>query len=81
MTAKNHGGARIGAGRKPSRTAPRAQGIWCGEITQADREYITQTLTPGERHQALLDAADRKAKARHDEIHGVGGGPCPLCDE
>lgn len=58
----NRGGSRPGAGRPKTKTGPRAQGIWIGEITQADRDYINSTLTPGERHNALLQAADRKAK-------------------
>ncbi|HEU4345383.1 MAG TPA: hypothetical protein VFU31_27845 [Candidatus Binatia bacterium] len=53
-----HGGSRPGSGRK-SRPVPKAKGIWCGQITDAQRAYIIERLTPDERYQALAAAAEK----------------------
>ena len=42
------GGARIGAGRK-ARPTSKAKGIWCGQITDEQRDFIMQWLSPDER--------------------------------
>jgi hypothetical protein len=51
-----HGGERQGAGRKP-RPTPKSKSIWCGQITEDQRDFIIQSLTPEERFQILLMAA------------------------
>ena len=52
-----HGGLREGAGRKP-RPNQKSKGIWCGQISQEDRDFIIQHLTPDERFQVLMVAAN-----------------------
>ena len=51
-----HGGQRPGAGR-PSRPEPKAKPIWCGQISDDDRQVIIDSLTPEERFKALMAAA------------------------
>ena len=52
------GGKREGAGRK-SRPAPKSNGIWCGQITDEQRDFIIQWLSPDERFGALWAAANK----------------------
>ena len=69
MTTPTHGGAREGAGRPP-RQEPKSKPIWCGQMAEADRQMILDTLTPTERGEALMDAAQVKLdimqKGEHD---------------
>ena len=58
MTSKpSHGGSRVGAGRK-ARTTQKSKGIWCGQISDEDRSHIIKHLTPEERFQVLMAAAN-----------------------
>ena len=59
MKSNNHGGSRDGSGR-PTRSAPKQKGIWCGQITDEQRERIIKSLTPEERFAAMLDAVEKK---------------------
>ena len=52
------GGARIGAGRK-ARPTSKAKGIWCGQITDEQRDFIIQWLSPDERFSVLRAAANK----------------------
>jgi len=52
------GGAREGAGRK-SRPAPKSKGVWLGQITDEQRDFIIQWLSPDERFSALWAAANK----------------------
>ena len=52
------GGKREGAGRK-SRPAPKSKGIWCGQITDEQRDFIMQWLSPDERFSVLMAAANK----------------------
>lgn len=52
-----HGGWRSGAGRK-ARPSPKSKSIWCGQISQEDRDFIIQHLTPEDRYQVLMAAAN-----------------------
>lgn len=58
-TKSKHGGARPGAGRN-RREEPKSKPIWCGQISDAQRDLIIQNLTPEERLEALLKAAQAK---------------------
>ena len=57
------GGAREGAGRK-ARPTPKAKGIWCGQITDEQREFIMQRLSPDERFSVLWAAANKASTRR-----------------
>lgn len=61
---ETHGGRRSpGPGRKlgrPERPGPKAIPIWCGQISEEERELILSRLTPDERRDALLRAAKEK---------------------
>jgi hypothetical protein len=52
------GGKREGAGRK-SRPAPKSKGIWCGQITDEQRDFIMQWLSPEDRYAVLIAAANK----------------------
>jgi len=52
---KSHPGR---AGRKPRPTL-KAKGIWCGQITDEQRDFIIQRLSPDERFCALWAAANK----------------------
>lgn len=52
------GGARKGAGRK-SRQSPKSKGIWCGQITDEQRDFIMQWLSPEYRYGVLMAAANK----------------------
>jgi hypothetical protein len=52
-----HGGWRPGAGRK-ARPSPKSKPIWCGQISKEDRTFIMQWLSPDERFQVLMAAAN-----------------------
>jgi len=52
-----HGGSRKGAGRK-ARPTLKAKGIWLGQITNEQRDFIMQWLSPDERFGALWAAAN-----------------------
>jgi hypothetical protein len=53
-----HGGWRPGAGRK-ARPSPKSKGIWVGQISQEDRAFIMQWLSPDDRFQVLMAAANK----------------------
>lgn len=57
------GGWREGAGRK-SRPAPKSKGIWCGQITDEQRDFIMQWLSPDERFRVLMAAANKACTGR-----------------
>ena len=57
------GGARKGAGRK-ARPTSKAKGIWCGQIAEKQREFIMQWLSPDERFQVLMAAANTASTRR-----------------
>ena len=52
------GGARKGAGRK-ARSTSKAKGIWCGQITDEQRDFIMQWLSPKDRYSVLVAAANK----------------------
>ena len=52
------GGARKGAGRK-ARPTLKAKGIWLGQITDEQRDFIMQWLSPKDRYSVLLAAANK----------------------
>jgi len=52
------GGAREGAGRK-SRPSAKSKGIWCGQITDEQRDFIMQWLSPEDRYGVLMAAANK----------------------
>ena len=62
------GGARKGAGRK-ARPTLKAKGIWLGQITDEQRDFIIQWLSPDERFGALLAAANKACSRR---VQGCG---------
>ena len=51
------GGARKGAGRK-ARPTLKAKGIWLGQITDEQRDFIMQWLSPEDRYSVLMAAAN-----------------------
>ena len=57
------GGKREGAGRK-SRPAPKSKGIWCGQITDEQRDFIMQWLSPEDRYSVLMAAANKACNGR-----------------
>ena len=57
------GGARKGAGRK-ARPTSKAKGIWCGQITDEQRDFIMQWLSPDERFSVLVAAANKARNGR-----------------
>lgn len=61
-TKATWGGQRKGAGR-PSRSEPKSKPIWCGQLTDAERDLILKTLTADERGQVLLHAVEEKQHA------------------
>ena len=69
-----HGGRRQGAGRKP-RQEPKSYPIWCGQMSEADRALILETLAPQERFDALMSAAERERtmdrNAQIDELRNI----------
>lgn len=56
------GGVRPGAG-KPKRTEPKSKPIWCGHMSETERQLIIAMLTPEERGQLLLEVAILRSKA------------------
>lgn len=62
-----HGGTRIpGPGKKLGRSKrpePKSKPIWCGQITEDQRQLIIDNLTPEERLDALLKAAQAKKRS------------------
>ena len=52
------GGANRGQGRK-ARPTSKAKGIWCGQITDEQRDFIINNLSPEERFGALWAAANK----------------------
>lgn len=65
------GGARKGAGRK-SRPAPKSKGIWCGQITNEQRDFIMQWLSPDERFSVLMAAANTASTRRGGTVAILG---------
>jgi hypothetical protein len=59
------GGLRKGAGRK-ARPTSKAKGIWCGQITNEQRDFIIHWLSPDERFGALWAAANKACSGRVD---------------
>jgi len=57
------GGARKGAGRK-ARPTSKAKGIWLGQITNEQRDFIVQSLSPAERFNVLMEAANKACTRR-----------------
>ena len=57
------GGARKGAGRK-ARPTSKAKGIWLGQITNEQRDFIVQSLSPAERFNVLMEAANKACIGR-----------------
>ena len=57
------GGAREGAGRK-SRPVPKSKPIWCGQISEEDRAFIVKWLSPEDRYQVLMAAANKAFTGR-----------------
>ena len=57
------GGARKGAGRK-ARPTSKAKGIWCGQITDEQRDFIMQWLSPDERFSVLVAAVNTACSGR-----------------
>ena len=57
------GGKRKGAGRK-ARPTSKAKGIWCGQIPNEQRDFIMQWLSPDERFQVLMAAANTACTGR-----------------
>jgi len=55
------GGAREGAGRK-SRPAPKSKGVWLGQITNEQRDFIMQRLSPEDRYGVLMAAATQSVQ-------------------
>lgn len=65
------GGVRKGAGRK-ARPTPKAKGIWCGQITDEQREFIMQRLPPDERFSVLWAAANNASTRRGGTVAILG---------
>lgn len=59
------GGYRKGAGRK-TRSTPKSKPIWCGQISELDRDFIVTHLSPDERFRALMAAANTASSGRQD---------------
>lgn len=57
------GGSRKGAGRK-ARPSPKSKPIWCGQISDEDRKFIVDNLSPDERYQVLMAAANKASTRR-----------------
>ena len=57
------GGSRNGAGRK-ARPTPKSKPLWCGQISDEDRKFILDNLTPDERYQVLMAAANKASSGR-----------------
>lgn len=57
------GGARKGAGRK-ARPTSKAKGIWCGQISDEQRNFIMQWLLPEDRYSVLMAAANKASTRR-----------------
>lgn len=58
----SHGGSRKGAGRK-TRLTPKSKPIWCGQISESDRDFIVRWLSPDERFSVLMAAANNCVQA------------------
>ena len=56
----NHGGKRPGAGRPKGDGEKTNNFIYVGILDKVTRLFIMDTLTPDERQQALIDAAQDK---------------------
>lgn len=65
------GGARKGAGRK-ARPTSKSKGIWCGQITDEQRDFIIQWLSPEERFGALWSAANKAYTRRGGTVSNLG---------
>jgi len=66
---KSHPGR---AGRK-ARPSPKSKPIWCGQHSEEDRAFIMQWLSPDERYQVLMAAANTACSGR------VVGWLCKSC--
>jgi hypothetical protein len=65
------GGNREGAGRK-SRSLPKSKGIWCGQITDEQRDFIINSLSSDERFGALWAAANKAYTRRGGTVAILG---------
>jgi hypothetical protein len=50
------GGKRPGAGRK-RRKEPKSRPIWCGQMSEVDRQFILDNTTPADRFRVLIAMA------------------------
>ena len=65
------GGVRKGAGRK-ARPSPKSRGIWCGQISEEDRAFIVKWLSPEDRYQVLMAAANKAFTRRGGTVENFG---------
>lgn len=65
------GGKREGAGRKV-RSAPKSKGIWLGQITDEQRDFIMHWLSPDERYGVLMAAANKAYTRRGGTVANLG---------
>lgn len=72
------GGVRLGAGRK-ARPYPKSKGIWCGQITDEQRDIIIQYLSPEERFRILITAANKACSGRACTCPKILNGRDTLC--
>lgn len=64
------GGKREGAGRK-ARPTSKATPIWCGQISKEDKAFIVKYLSPEERHQVLMAAANKACTGRGESCEKI----------
>jgi hypothetical protein len=48
-----------GSKGKPPRTEPKSRPIWCGQMSEVDRQFILDNTTPAQRYHVLLVEATR----------------------
>lgn len=65
------GGKREGAGRK-ARPISKATPIWCGQISKEDKAFIVKHLSPEERYQVLMAAANTASTRRGGTVAKKG---------
>jgi len=65
------GGARKGAGRK-ARPTLKAKGVWCGQISDEQRNFIMQWLSPEDRYSVLMAAANKASTRRGGTVAILG---------
>ena len=72
------GGAGRGQGRH-ARVAPKSKGIWCGQITDEQRDLIINSLSPEERFSALWAAANKASTRRGGTVASDDESKPALC--